>query len=91
MTAHLTDVMVDTILGLDFIQENYCIIDCGRSLITIPPKEFSLPRDDGSRYPKNHWISSNGWTRDGDNGNTNDGGRVKALVELNGAWSGINP
>ena len=42
------DIMVNAILGLDFVQENHCIIDCGRRLITFPSKEFS--RDDGRRY-----------------------------------------
>ena len=29
------DIIVDAILGLDFVQENYCI-DCGRRLFTFP-------------------------------------------------------
>lgn len=39
------DIMVDAILRLDFVQESYCIIDCGTIFITFPHKEFSLPRN----------------------------------------------
>ena len=72
------DIMVDAILGLDFVQQNHCIIDCGRKLITFRSKEFSLPRDDGSRHncPRTIGLviqsakNCTGWKRDGDNGNT---------------------
>ena len=43
------DVKVDAILGLDFLKENHCMIDCSKRVITFPPKDFSLPLDDSPR------------------------------------------
>ena len=38
------DVKVDAILGLDFLKENHCMIDCSKWLITFPPKDFPATR-----------------------------------------------
>ncbi|KAL5464014.1 hypothetical protein EMCRGX_G032971, partial [Ephydatia muelleri] len=43
------NIKVDAILGLDFLKENRCMIDCGKRLITFPTKEFSLPLEDSPR------------------------------------------
>ena len=43
------NIKVDAILGLDFLNENRCMIDCGKRLITFPTKEFSLPLEDSPR------------------------------------------
>ena len=38
----MDNIKVDAILGLDFLKENRCMMDCGKRFITFPPKEFSL-------------------------------------------------
>ena len=43
------NIKVDAILGLDFLNENRCTIDCGKRLITFLTKEFSLPLEDSPR------------------------------------------
>ena len=37
------DITVDAILGLDFLEANNCVIDCGLKLLTFPTKKLSIP------------------------------------------------
>ena len=37
------DITVDAILGLDFLEANNCVIDCGLQLLTFPSQKLLMP------------------------------------------------
>ena len=37
------DITVDAILGLDFLEANNCVIDCGLQLLTFPSQKLLIP------------------------------------------------
>ena len=43
------DITVDAILGLDFLEANNCVIDCGLQLLTFPSQKLQFP----ANLPKN--------------------------------------
>ena len=36
------DILVEAILGLDFVESNHCVIDCGHRNLTFPSRRLSL-------------------------------------------------
>ena len=39
----MTSITVDAILGLDFLDANNCVIDCGLQLLTFPSQKLLIP------------------------------------------------
>ena len=37
------DITIEAILGLDFLEANSCVIDCGQKVLTFPSQKLSIP------------------------------------------------